>query len=124
MPVIRNPLQSVLETEAPSGIRKINKKMDLLDQKLNGLYKDIYVTRPDNRQNMDSIMDKLDKAIDRLQDTDLSVSGMSELLRRIDKDNMPIGMQLIGKHFDEETLLKAAYTYEQNTPWHTMKPSI
>ena len=41
-----------------------------------------------------------------------------------DKDNMPIGMQLIGKHFDEETLLKAAYTYEQNTPWHTMKPSI
>lgn len=89
MPVIRNPLQSVLETETPSGIRKINKKMDLLDQKLNGLYKDIYVTRPDNRQNMDSIMDKLDQAIDRLQDTDLSVSGMSELLRRIDKDSMP-----------------------------------
>ncbi len=26
---------------------------------------------------------------------------------------MPIGMQLIGKHFDEETILRAAYTYEQ-----------
>ncbi len=33
----------------------------------------------------------------------------------VDKDGMPIGMQLIGKHFDEETLLRAAYTYEQET---------
>lgn len=33
----------------------------------------------------------------------------------VDKDNLPIGMQLIGKHFDEETLFRAAYTYEQNT---------
>ncbi len=41
-----------------------------------------------------------------------------------DKDNMPISMQLIGKHFDEETLLKVAYTYEQNTKWHTMKPEL
>lgn len=31
-----------------------------------------------------------------------------------DKEGMPIGMQLIGKHFDEETLYRAAYTYEQN----------
>ncbi len=31
-----------------------------------------------------------------------------------DKDGMPIGMQIIGKHFDEETLYRAAYTYEQN----------
>ena len=32
----------------------------------------------------------------------------------VDKAGMPIGMQLIGKHFDEETILRAAYTYEQN----------
>lgn len=31
-----------------------------------------------------------------------------------DKDGMPIGMQLIGKHFDESTLYRAAYTFEQN----------
>lgn len=31
-----------------------------------------------------------------------------------DSEGMPVGLQLIAKHFDEETLLRAAYTYEQN----------
>jgi len=31
----------------------------------------------------------------------------------VDSNNMPIGMQLIGNHFQEETLLRAAYTFEQ-----------
>lgn len=31
----------------------------------------------------------------------------------VDSEGMPIGMQLIGKRFSEETLLNAAYTYEQ-----------
>ena len=33
----------------------------------------------------------------------------------VDSEGMPIGMQLIGKRFSEETLLNAAYTYEKNT---------
>jgi aspartyl-tRNA(Asn)/glutamyl-tRNA(Gln) amidotransferase subunit A len=32
------------------------------------------------------------------------------------KDGLPVGMQLIGKALDEETLLRAAYTFEQNRP--------
>ncbi len=31
----------------------------------------------------------------------------------VDKQGMPVGLQLIGKPFGEETLLQAAYTYEQ-----------
>ncbi len=31
----------------------------------------------------------------------------------LDSEGMPIGMQIIGKQFDEETILNAAYTYEQ-----------
>lgn len=43
----------------------------------------------------------------------------------VDKKNMPIGMQLIGKHFAEETLLQAGYTYEQNTNFRkNFKPKI
>ncbi len=33
----------------------------------------------------------------------------------VDKTGMPIGMQLIGNKFKEETILNAAYTYEQAT---------
>jgi len=33
----------------------------------------------------------------------------------VDKTGMPIGMQIIGKQFSEETILNAAYTYEQKT---------
>jgi len=39
-------------------------------------------------------------------------------------DGLPVGMQFIGKHFAEETLLRAAYAYEQSTPWHKQKPAI
>ena len=40
------------------------------------------------------------------------------------EQGMPIGMQLIGKAFDEATLYKAAYAFEQNTDYHTMKPDL
>ncbi len=33
----------------------------------------------------------------------------------LDKNGMPIGMQLIGNYFQEGTILNAAYTYEMNT---------
>lgn len=39
-------------------------------------------------------------------------------------DNLPVGMQLIGRHFDEATILKVAYAYEQSTEWHKRKPEL
>jgi aspartyl-tRNA(Asn)/glutamyl-tRNA(Gln) amidotransferase subunit A len=39
-------------------------------------------------------------------------------------DGLPIGMQIIGKPFDEETILHIAFAYEQATDWHKKKPSI
>ncbi len=38
--------------------------------------------------------------------------------------NLPIGMQLIGRHFAEETILKASYAYEQSTEWHRRRPAL
>jgi aspartyl-tRNA(Asn)/glutamyl-tRNA(Gln) amidotransferase subunit A len=38
--------------------------------------------------------------------------------------NLPVGFQIIGKHFDEETILKIAYAYEQSTEWHKRKPEL
>ena len=39
-------------------------------------------------------------------------------------DGLPIGMQIIGKPFGEETILKVAYAYEQATEWHKRKPRL
>jgi aspartyl-tRNA(Asn)/glutamyl-tRNA(Gln) amidotransferase subunit A len=37
---------------------------------------------------------------------------------------LPVGLQLIGKAFDEGTLLRAAHCYEQTTAWHVERPEI
>ena len=42
----------------------------------------------------------------------------------LDADGLPIGMQIIGKHFDETTVLRLAYAYEQATEWHMQKPDL
>lgn len=39
-------------------------------------------------------------------------------------DGLPIGLQLIGNAFAEETVLRAAYAYEQATDWHKRKPPL
>ena len=40
------------------------------------------------------------------------------------KGGLPIGLQLIGRAFEEETLLRAAHAYEQSTQWHLRKPVV
>jgi aspartyl-tRNA(Asn)/glutamyl-tRNA(Gln) amidotransferase subunit A len=37
-------------------------------------------------------------------------------------EKLPIGLQLIGRSFDEATLLRVALAFEQFTPWHKMFP--
>lgn len=39
-------------------------------------------------------------------------------------DGLPVGMQILGKPFAEETLLRIAFAFEQATEWHKHKPSI
>lgn len=37
---------------------------------------------------------------------------------------LPIGLQIIGKHFDESTVYKTAHAYEQATDHHTKRPDL
>ena len=39
-------------------------------------------------------------------------------------DGLPVGLQILGKYMDEETILNVAEVYEQATDWHKQKPKI
>ncbi|OYT47321.1 Asp-tRNA(Asn)/Glu-tRNA(Gln) amidotransferase GatCAB subunit A [Candidatus Bathyarchaeota archaeon ex4484_231] len=40
------------------------------------------------------------------------------------KNGLPIGLQIIGKPFDEGTILRVAYTFERNTDFHKRRPIL
>jgi aspartyl-tRNA(Asn)/glutamyl-tRNA(Gln) amidotransferase subunit A len=37
---------------------------------------------------------------------------------------LPIGLQILANHFQEETILRVAYAFEQNTDFHRRKPAL
>ncbi|MGY3777356.1 Asp-tRNA(Asn)/Glu-tRNA(Gln) amidotransferase subunit GatA [Isobaculum melis] len=41
-----------------------------------------------------------------------------------DQEGLPIGLQLIGKHFDEATIYQAADAFEQATTFHQERPNL
>jgi aspartyl-tRNA(Asn)/glutamyl-tRNA(Gln) amidotransferase subunit A len=40
------------------------------------------------------------------------------------RDGLPIGLQLVGRPFDEARLLNLAHGYEQSTPWKDHHPAL
>ena len=41
-----------------------------------------------------------------------------------DAEGMPIGMQLIGNWFADQTVLNTAFAYQSTTDWHTRRPAL
>jgi aspartyl-tRNA(Asn)/glutamyl-tRNA(Gln) amidotransferase subunit A len=39
-------------------------------------------------------------------------------------NQLPVGLQILGRELDESTVLRVAYAYEQSTDWHKTKPRI
>ena len=40
------------------------------------------------------------------------------------QSGLPVGLQIAGKPFDEPTVLRVAYTYQQHAQWHLRRPSV
>ena len=40
------------------------------------------------------------------------------------RDGLPVGLQIVGKAFDEAGVLRIAHAYEQATDWHRRRPSL
>jgi aspartyl-tRNA(Asn)/glutamyl-tRNA(Gln) amidotransferase subunit A len=47
-----------------------------------------------------------------------------ELCNGFSKSGLPLGMQVIGRPFDEATVLRVGYAYEQATPWRARRPQL
>jgi aspartyl-tRNA(Asn)/glutamyl-tRNA(Gln) amidotransferase subunit A len=41
-----------------------------------------------------------------------------------DSEGLPAGLQIVGRRFDEETVLRVAHAYEQATDWHLRRPPL
>jgi aspartyl-tRNA(Asn)/glutamyl-tRNA(Gln) amidotransferase subunit A len=41
-----------------------------------------------------------------------------------DPQGLPVGMQLMGRHFQEPLLFQAAHAYQQITAWHLQSPAV
>lgn len=56
----------------------------------------------------------------------INIAGLPSLALPcgFDSDNMPIGMQLIGKPFDEKTILTAGFAYQSATDFHLKRPKL
>lgn len=52
------------------------------------------------------------------------VPGISVPCGFVEKEGkkLPVGLQFIGRHFGEATILRVAHTFEQATDWHKAKP--
>ena len=96
-----------VRTLVKQGFDKVFEKYDLL----------LTPTAPMTAFDMDSkISNPLEMYMADVLTVPINIAGVPAISVPCgkDKEGMPIGMQLIGKHFDEETLIRAAYTYEQN----------
>ena len=40
------------------------------------------------------------------------------------KEGMPLGLQIIGNHFDEKDILNLSHLYQKETDWHNQEPGV
>lgn len=74
----------------------------------------------------EKVDDPLEMYLGDIYTVSVNIAGLPGLVVPCgyDSNNLPIGLQLIGKAFDESTLLRVGYTFEQNTDYHKKQPTI
>lgn len=74
----------------------------------------------------EKVNDPLEMYLGDIYTVSANIAGLPGLVVPcgFDSNDLPVGLQLIGKPFDESTLLRVGYTYEQNTGYHTRRPNV
>jgi aspartyl-tRNA(Asn)/glutamyl-tRNA(Gln) amidotransferase subunit A len=70
--------------------------------------------------------DPLKMYLDDILTTPINLAGNCALSLPcgFSSNGMPIGLQIIGDAFQEDTILKVGHAYEQTTDWHKQRPSL
>ena len=73
-----------------------------------------------------SLSDPLKMYLGDIYTVSLNIAGLPGIVFPcgFDSNRLPVGLQLIGKHFDEKTLIRAAYTFQQATDFHKQSPVV
>ncbi len=71
-----------------------------------------------------SLSDPLKMYLGDIYTVSLNIAGLPGIVFPcgFDRNNLPVGIQLVGKHFDEKTLIRTAYSFQQVTDFHKKSP--
>lgn len=71
-----------------------------------------------------SLSDPLKMYLGDIYTVSLNIAGLPGMVFPcgFDRNNLPVGIQLVGKHFAEKTLIRAAYSFHQATDFHKKSP--
>jgi aspartyl-tRNA(Asn)/glutamyl-tRNA(Gln) amidotransferase subunit A len=74
----------------------------------------------------DKITDPLEMYLSDIFTISVNLAGLPGLSLPcgFDRSGMPIGLQIVGRPFDELTVLQVAHLYEQSTDWHRRLPTL
>lgn len=67
-----------------------------------------------------SVVDRVGRTLTMLANTanfDLTAHPALTVPCKLTEDNLPVGLMLVGRHFDEETLFRLAHAFEQQRDW-------
>lgn len=71
-----------------------------------------------------SLSDPLKMYLGDIYTVSLNIAGLPGIVFPcgFDRNNLPVGIQLVGKHFAEKTLIRAACSFQQTTDFHKKSP--
>lgn len=103
----------------------------LIIEELNSLFKEVDIIATPTTINAPFNIDKNDDNIcelylEKYYTSAVNLAGLPAISipSGFGSENLPIGLQLIGKQFDDEKVLNTAYAFEQKTSYHKIKPTL